>query len=91
MKTLKILTEQMERVEKEKKTIMMMGDANLCSKKWNEEYYRYQDMAEEMKGTMAQCGLVLQDIGYTYWIYISDDIEERVTCKILNSSEQSSH
>ena len=34
---MKILIDQMERTAKENKSIIMMGDANLCAQKWDEE------------------------------------------------------
>ena len=38
--TLKDLTRQMEVAAAEKKDIIMMGDMNLCAKKWTEESFK---------------------------------------------------
>ena len=36
VKAVKILTSQMEKADSEKKPIIMLGDMNLCAKKWND-------------------------------------------------------
>ena len=39
---------------------------NLCSSKWNEPEFKLKNIAEEIKGTLAQCGLNVLDLGHTY-------------------------
>jgi hypothetical protein len=56
----------MERAAKENKSIIMMGDANLCAQKWDEEEYRLFNLAAELKSSLAQCGLENLEIGKTY-------------------------
>ena len=46
---LKILINQMERATNEKKTIIMLGDANLCADQWDEETYYQFKLAAELK------------------------------------------
>ncbi len=63
---MKILIDQMERAAKENKSIIMMGDANLCAQKWDGEEYRLFNLAAELKSSLAQCGLENLDLGKTY-------------------------
>ena len=35
----------------------MIGDANLCSDKWNNPKFIHQMVADELKSTIKQCGL----------------------------------
>jgi exonuclease III len=46
---MKILNDQIERESKENKSSIMMGDANLCAQKWDEEEYRLFNLAAELK------------------------------------------
>ena len=46
--------------------IIMMGDANVCSLKWKEKDFSHRIVADEILSSLAQCGLVNQDLGYTY-------------------------
>ena len=36
-----------------------MGDANVCSSKWDESNFKLKNIAEEIKSTLAQCGIKL--------------------------------
>ena len=63
---LKIIIDQMERATRENKSTIMLGDANLCAHKWDEEDYRLFNLAAELKTSLAQCGLESLDIGKTY-------------------------
>ena len=56
----------MVRASKEKKAVLITGDANLCAQKWNEEGFRYKPLATELKSTIAQCGLTNIEMGMTY-------------------------
>jgi hypothetical protein len=60
---MKILIDQMERTAKENKSIIMMGDANLCAQKWDERLF---NLGAEPKSSLAQCGLENTEIGKTY-------------------------
>ena len=46
--------------------IIMLGDKNLCAAKWNEPDFKSNQMADEVKSTLAQCGLKIIDLGHTY-------------------------
>ena len=63
---LKKFTEQIEEIAREKKPIVILGDANLCTNKWDNEDYKLKQLSNELKGTLAQGGLKIEDIGYTY-------------------------
>ena len=42
------------------------SDANICSTKWNEPDFKLKNIAEEIKGTLAQCGMNYLNLGHTY-------------------------
>ena len=48
---IKILTNQIENADLEKKSIIVMGDANVCASKWNESNFKHKNVAEEIKGS----------------------------------------
>jgi hypothetical protein len=62
-KELKLLINQMEQATKEKKAIIMVGDANLCADQWDDESYYQFKMATELKSGLAQCGLQNVELG----------------------------
>ena len=62
----KILTKQIEAADLEKKNLIVMGDVNLCSSKWNEADFKLKTIAEEIKSTLAQCGMENIELGPTY-------------------------
>ena len=76
LEAIKILTDQIERADSENVSIVMLGDTNLCSKKWNEESFTHKNIAEEIKSTLAQCGMINLELGYlfllTFLIYKSN-------------------
>ena len=53
----------MEKVDNEHKQIIVMGDANLCSTSWNEKDFKLKKVAQELRGTLAQCGMVNVELG----------------------------
>ena len=63
---LKILMNQMEQATNEKKTVILLGDANLCADQWDEETYYQFKLAAELKSGLAQCGLENLELGKTY-------------------------
>ena len=74
IKAIQELTRQMELAEISKLPIIMMGDMNLCSTKWSEPDFLFKHISEEIQSSLAQCGLVNQEIGYTYLAdRLSDD------------------
>ena len=66
MENLRIITEQFEKVTEEEKGVIILGDANLCTMKWEDPDYKHLNMATELRGTLSQCGLVNMKMGYTY-------------------------
>jgi len=66
---LQILTEQVDRASEEKKHIVVLGDINLCARKWDDPdvCYRLRCLAEDWKQCLARNGLRLHDVGDTYF------------------------
>ena len=54
---------QFEKADSENKQIIALGDANQCSSKWNEPDFKLKLVAEELKGTLAQCGIINLELG----------------------------
>ena len=50
----------------ERKKIVVLGVANLCASKWDDKDFKLKIIAEEIKSTLAQCGMVSIDLGHTY-------------------------
>lgn len=63
---IKILTKQMAEATKSNSPTIVMGDANLCMEKWEEEDYPYRNLSSEVIGTLARCGMEAANIGTTY-------------------------
>ena len=38
----------------------------MCASKWNDADFKLKTVAEELKGTLAQCGLINVELGHTY-------------------------
>jgi hypothetical protein len=66
LRNIEILTEQIERATNENKELLLLGDANICTMKWNETKYKHHKIATEIKNTLTQCGMKNMDIGITY-------------------------
>ena len=54
---MKILTRQIDLATLERKPIVMLGDMNMCSTKWKEPNFTWKRIAEEVQGTLLNCGL----------------------------------
>jgi hypothetical protein len=63
---LDIFTLQIESATKQNKNVILMGDANLCSLKWETPKYKHKNIAKKLLDTLAQCGLSTAEIGITY-------------------------
>ena len=63
---MKILTRQIERTAEERKQIVILGDANMCLRKWKEQVFKNKIIEEELQDILNQCGLVNIDMGDTY-------------------------
>ena len=59
-------TDQIERAVSEDKTVVILGDANLCSERWDSPTFLHKQVAEELKDTLVQCGLSQIKMGTTY-------------------------
>ena len=46
--------------------MIVLGVANLCAQKWNEESFKYHALANEIKSTLAHCAMKNSEIGMTY-------------------------
>ena len=66
IQSIKVLTNQIEVASKENKQIIITGDANLCSRVWRNEEYKYKRISEELLDTLNQCGLKEIQLGNTY-------------------------
>ena len=78
---MEVFTEQIERATAENKALLIMGDANLCSERWNSPLYKYKRIAEELRETITQCGLIQIDMGPTYFAdRLNEDGSEVKSC-----------
>ena len=53
---MKNFTRQIELATNERKPIIMLGDMNMCSTKWNDEDFTWKNIAENLQGTLVNCG-----------------------------------
>ena len=65
-KSINLFTDQIEKASKENKSIIILGDANLCALRWEYPEFGQHLIAEEILGTLAQCGLTNINLGVTY-------------------------
>ena len=63
---LETFSEQMTRANAEGKNVIVLGDANLDSGKWNDPGYRHHKVAVEMQSTLSRNGMKNMTIGNTY-------------------------
>ena len=66
IKGMRIFAKQIERAVEDGKPCVIMGDANLCSRKWKEEGFNYKSIAEPVLLVLEQNGFLIADIGTTY-------------------------
>ena len=66
MSRMEIFSEQIEKDSRTNQNIIIMGDANLCSSKRNNSDFKYKNLVGLLKDTLEQCGLLINDIGWTY-------------------------
>ena len=64
---IKILSSQVETAATHSQNIIIMGDMNLCCKKWNTTEFRLKSVSEPWKSTISDHGLELIDVGDTYF------------------------
>ena len=63
---MEVFTDQIERAASETKNLVILGDANLCSNRWNLPHFKYKRISDELRETLTQCGLKQLEIGKTY-------------------------
>ena len=70
-------TIQIERNVLEEKIVVILGDANLWSDRWDSPSFLHKQVAEELRDTLTQCGLSQIKLGITYTAdRLSDDNQE---------------
>ena len=65
-KSVSLFTKQIELASKENKSVIILGDANLCALKWEYPEFGLHIIAGEILGTLALCGLININLGVTY-------------------------
>ena len=63
---IEILTSQIEIASNEKKDVMIMGDANLCSLKWSDPNFMHKKIANQLKNCLLQNGLTVEEVGKSF-------------------------
>jgi hypothetical protein len=61
-----IITNQIEAASNEKKDLLIVGDVNLCSKKWKEPNYLNKKIANQLINCLQQNGIVSEIVGTTF-------------------------
>jgi exonuclease III len=65
-KIMETFSDQTTRANSEGKDVVMLGDANLDSEKWNKINYRHYQVASEWQKNITRNGMKLMDIGNTF-------------------------
>ena len=79
VEAMKSFTNQIERAVSEDKTVVVLGDANLCSDKWDLPTFLHKKVAEELRDTLTHCGLKLIPLGTTYTADRLDEDDQEIT------------
>ena len=66
VKAMEVFTSQIENAAAENKNLILLGDANLCSEKWDSPTFTHKRISDELRETLAQCGLKHMYLGKTY-------------------------
>ena len=61
-----LFTNQIEKASDEYKSVLILGDANLCALRWEYPEFGHHVIAGEILGILAQCGLSNINLGVTY-------------------------
>ncbi len=75
-------TKQIENASAEYKNVMILGDANLCSLRWDSPNFRYKKISEELRQSVAQCGMFQMDLGVTYTADRLEELGKEITSAI---------
>ena len=77
VKSMQKFTSQIELATKENKSLIILGDANLCNIRWDSPGFLHRRISEELRETLTQCGLTSLSLGITYTAdRLSDDGSE---------------
>ena len=49
------------------KNVVVLGDMNLCSHKWERTGYPLKTLSNEVKMTLSECGMTMADLGPSYF------------------------
>ena len=79
VRAIQTFTEQIEKAASENKTLIIVGDANLCSERWDSPSFLHKKVAGELKETLTQCGLNLIHLGTTYTADRLDGEDNEIT------------
>ena len=66
LKSMEVLNLQIVKGTEKVKSVIMLGDVNLCSQKWNDKNFAYKKLAVSLKNTLLECGLHQRDMGLTF-------------------------
>ena len=61
-----VFTSQIEDAVAEQKSVVILGDANLCAESWDSPGFLHKRVADELKETLSTCGLTCEKLGLTY-------------------------
>ena len=61
-----IFTGQIEKAVSENKSVIILGDANLCCESWDSPGFLHKRVADELRDTLTQCGITATQLGPTY-------------------------
>ena len=79
VKAMQIFTSQIESAVAERKSVIVLGDADLCCERWNSPTFLHKQVAKEIKDTITQCGMSLINLGTTYTADILGVDEQEIT------------
>ena len=66
VQAMQCFTNQIETATLEDKSMLILGDANLCELKWDSPGFPHRRISDELRETLAQCGLIQIPLGTTY-------------------------
>ena len=66
MERMQIFCEQIEKASSSKQKMVIMGDANLCTEKWDHEKFRHKNVSNLLRETLEKCDLDVNKVGTTY-------------------------
>ena len=79
---MQVFTKQIENATTERKNVIILGDANLCSLRWDSPDFQHKRISNELRETVAQCGMSHMDLGVTYTADRLDELGCEITSAI---------